>query len=307
MTDQLLRIRITTRQSAPIPPRVAEVLDAFDRHGSIGRTFAKIVRKALTESTEAAQSFASHADPDSVFADIESEFARWMCAPDTHAEMGGICEHCARRLSIIAKLQVVATDHARLVEERSAAHLDADRATLSVIPEPYRVAPTCEEPSAYRIAVGASVGAMLTAIALPRRVAFRIAKEAATRAYERAQIDAVDEKPLAERIEAARVELNGIVDKHLGAAAPVTEPASVAELREAAEACVDPEIVSRDPAHARLSAALADLPGAVREREERERAIAKEGYRQGHYGLVGLDVLPDRVADEIIASVRGRT
>ena len=43
-------------------------------------------------------------------------------------------------------------------------------------------------------------------------------------------------------------------------------------------------------------AALADLPGAVREREERERAIAKEGYRQGHYGLVGLDVLPDRVA-----------
>lgn len=110
------------------------------------------------------------------------------------------------------------TEPASVAEGRSAAHLDADRATLAIIPEAYRVDPTCEEPSAYRIAVGASVGAMLTAIALPRRVAFRIAKEAATKAYYQAQIDFVDEKPLSERIEAARVELNGIVDKHLGAA-----------------------------------------------------------------------------------------
>ena len=58
---RLLRICITAPERAH-PPRVAEVLDAFDRHGSIGRTFAKIVRKALTESTEAAQNFASHAD-----------------------------------------------------------------------------------------------------------------------------------------------------------------------------------------------------------------------------------------------------
>jgi len=89
-------------------------------------------------------------------------------------------------------------------------------------------------------------------------------------------------------------------------------------LREAAESYAEVAEVPaghldtiQDLARDTLRAALADLPGAVREREarqaERERAIAKEGYRRGHYGLVGLGVLPDREADDIIASVRGRT
>ena len=95
--------------------------------------------------------------------------------------------------------------------------------------------------------------------------------------------------------------------------------AQLATLREAAERYEEVAEVPaghldtiQDLARDTLRAALADLPGAVREREarqaERERAIAKEGYRVGHGNLAsGRPELSDAEADEIVASVRGRT
>ena len=95
--------------------------------------------------------------------------------------------------------------------------------------------------------------------------------------------------------------------------------AQLATLREAAERYAEVAEVPaghldtiQDLARDTLRAALADLPGAVREREarqaERERAIAKEGYRVGHGNLAsGRPELSDAEADEIVASVRGRT
>jgi len=162
VTDRVLRVRITTR-STPIPRKVAEVLDAFDRHGSIGRTFAKIVRQALEEdgAPTIERDAPTEGDASELLRDVEAEFARWMCAPATHEAMGGVCANCARRLSILSRASEV-------LRFRGPAYrtgrMHADRSTLGIIPERYRVSPSSEGPSAYAIAVGASVLALLDAI-----------------------------------------------------------------------------------------------------------------------------------------------
>ena len=90
-------------------------------------------------------------------------------------------------------------------------------------------------------------------------------------------------------------------------------------LREAAESYAEVAEVPaghldtiQDLARDTLAACLAYPDGAARERAERqaerERAIALEGYRVGHGNLAsGRPELSDAEADEIIASVRGRT
>lgn len=50
-----------------------------------------------------------------------------------------------------------------LEEANRRARMLADASTLALIPKQYRVKPTVEEPSAYSIAVGASIAALLAA------------------------------------------------------------------------------------------------------------------------------------------------
>lgn len=65
--------------------------------------------------------------------------------------------------------KVLAAEIQRLDVNSGRHRMVADAATLALIPERFRVAPSCEEPSAYGVAVGASVAAMTAAIAEERR------------------------------------------------------------------------------------------------------------------------------------------
>mgnify|MGYP006879906986 FL=1 len=99
----------------------------------------------------------TESDASELLRDVEGEFSRWMCAPTTHEQMGGVCANCARRLSILSRAS-------EILRYRGPAYrtgrMHADRSTLGIIQERFRVSPASENPSAYGIAVGASIAAM---------------------------------------------------------------------------------------------------------------------------------------------------